>query len=192
MESKEDCIGYALHAYDTFWDYYKKTLDERNQILNNYIIFVGLPISVVGLFADKIKNNISDYIYWLISALVIFLILGIIIFNAYIVESFVSEKYLNRIKHIVEYLQVSYDSRYNKVFSEAYTLDGLFLNRGESQKHRLRKSFLIIIINTVILIGIFCLVNKNNFLCCNIVISSAISVFIHMIIFLYQKKVNEY
>lgn len=31
MNSKEkDCIEYALHAYDIFWDYYKKTLDERN------------------------------------------------------------------------------------------------------------------------------------------------------------------
>ena len=35
MEYREkDCIEYALHIYDTFWDYYKKTLDERNQIIN--------------------------------------------------------------------------------------------------------------------------------------------------------------
>lgn len=41
MESNEkESIEYALHVYDTFWDYYKKTLDERNQIINNYIVLL--------------------------------------------------------------------------------------------------------------------------------------------------------
>ena len=36
MKSKDKtCIEYALHAYDILWDYYKKTLDERNHILKN-------------------------------------------------------------------------------------------------------------------------------------------------------------
>lgn len=60
MERKEiESIEYALHVYDIFWDYYKKTLDERNQIINNYMAFVGIPITIVGLFIDKIKNNVS-------------------------------------------------------------------------------------------------------------------------------------
>lgn len=35
MPNEKNIIEYALHAYDTFWEYYKKTLDERNHILNN-------------------------------------------------------------------------------------------------------------------------------------------------------------
>ena len=50
MPNEKNIIDYALHAYDTFWEYYKKTLDERNHILNNYLIFVGIPISIIGFF----------------------------------------------------------------------------------------------------------------------------------------------
>lgn len=39
MSDKKDIIEYALHAYDTFWEYYKKTLDERNQILRESFKF---------------------------------------------------------------------------------------------------------------------------------------------------------
>lgn len=56
MKSKDrDCIEYALHAYDTFWNYYKKTLDERNKIINNYIIIIGVPVSVIGVVIERKK-----------------------------------------------------------------------------------------------------------------------------------------
>ncbi len=191
MESREEkCIEFALHAYDTFWNYYKKTLDERNQILNSYIIFVGIPVSVVGIYIDKIKDNISDYTNWFVFALVIILFLGIIIFDAYIVESFISEKYLHKIKQIVEYLEINYDSKYNEVFNKVYTLDGLFLNNRNSQKHRLRKSAIIFVINTVIISGIFCLISKINLGWCSTIISFFLSIFIHGAIVLYLKMEN--
>lgn len=61
MSNKKETIEYALHAYDTFWEYYKKTLDERNHILNNYLVFVGIPTSIIGVFIKNIKNNLNNY-----------------------------------------------------------------------------------------------------------------------------------
>lgn len=193
MEHREkDCIEYALHIYDTFWDYYKKTLDERNQIINSYMVFVGIPITIVGLFTDNIISNINNYNYWIMLVLVIILILGIVIFNAYIVESFISEKYLKRIKLITDYLQENFDSSYKKVFSKLYTLNDLFLNSKASQRHRLGKSSIIIVGNTALVVGIFCLTQKFVFRWYNIILSVFFSGFIHMCIFLYQKRANQY
>lgn len=156
MKTKDRiCIEYALHAYDTFWDYYKKTLDERNKIINNYIIIVGVPVSIIGVVVENIKDKISYYSNWIALVLMFVLILGLIIYDAYIVESFISEKYLNKLKNITEYLQQNYDKCYRKVFRETYSLEDLFLNGKESQKHRLRKGFVIAIINTIIFLVLF-------------------------------------
>ncbi len=192
METREkECIEYALHAYDVFWEYYKKTLDERNQILNNYMIFVGVPISVMGIIVEKIKNAISYYFGWIIFALVIILLFGIVIYNAYIVESFISERYLKQIKNITEYLIRHFDINYKKVFSEVYSLDNLFLNRKDSAKHRLRKSALVIIVNTMIIGSIISIISityldEIKWYC--VFSALTLSFFIHRTIFIYHKR----
>lgn len=187
MEVQEkDCIEYALHAYDTFWDYYKRTLDERNQILNNYIIVVGIPISLIGITIERLKDDISYYLDWIVLAFVVVLIFGIVIYNAYIVESFISERYLKKIEHITEYLMQHYDENYRGVFSEAYSLDKIFLDKNESQKHKLRKGFLVIIINTIIIIGIIYLKFLKQKIKYYIFWGVLVSLFVHMVIFVYH------
>lgn len=181
--NKNECIEYALHAYDIFWDYYKKTLDERNQILNNYLLFVGIPISITGIITEKIIDTINKYSCWLILALTIILVLGIVIYDAYIVESFISERYLHQIKEITNYLIQNYDSTYNNIFQITYSLDNLFLDGEASQKHRIRKSFIIAIINTGIIISIFCLICFNFIRWYLIALSIIVSLFLHTIIF---------
>lgn len=166
----------------------KKHYDERNKIINNYIIIIGVPVSVIGVVIERIKNKINLYTNWIALFLAIVLILGFIIYDAYIVESFVSEKYLDKINAITEYLQQNFDKKFKKVFSVVYSLDILFLNEKESQKHRLRKGFVIAIINTVIIIGIniFLLFNQVKSFC--IVLSIIFSFFIHYGIFSCHKK----
>lgn len=187
MEVQEkDCIEYALHAYDTFWDYYKRTLDERNQILNNYIIVVGIPISLIGITIERLKDDISYCLDWIVLAFVVVLIFGIVIYNAYIVESFISERYLKKIEHITEYLMQHYDENYRGVFSEAYSLDKIFLDKNESQKHKLRKGFLVIIINTIIIIGIIYLKFLKQKIKYYIFWGVLVSLFVHMVIFVYH------
>ena len=189
MKSKDKtCIEYALHAYDILWDYYKKTLDERNHILNNYIIVVGIPISIIGIVIEKIKRNIIFYSDWIFLALIVILLFGIVIYDAYVVESFISERCLKQIKHITQYLTQHYDNSYGKVFSEAYSLDKIFLNREQSPKHRLKKSFLVIISNTVIIISMFYIRFLNKTKWYYILIAFAISIFIHMAIFIYHER----
>lgn len=185
---KRECIEYALHAYDTFWSYYKKTLDERNQILNNYMVFVGVPISVTGLLIEKISHNISYYSSWFILAFTIILVLGIVIYESYITESFISERYLKQIKCITNHLVQNYDNLYKNVFKELYTLDALFLDSGASHKHRFRKSFIIVTINTGIIIGIFGLIFLKNIKWYYILFAIIISFFVHIMIFICCKQ----
>ncbi len=188
MSNKNKSIEYALHAYDTYWDYYKKTLDERNQILNNYLLFVGIPISIVSIFIEKIKNHIDNYYNAIILFLSIILILGIVIYNSYVIESFVSQRYLNQIKYITEYLINNFDKDYNNIFKEAYKLDHLFLDENNSEKQRINKSFIIIIVNTMIMITVFLMIFRNGLKWCYIVLSFTVSIVIHSIIFIYQKQ----
>lgn len=188
MANKDKRIEYALHSYDTFWEYYKKTLDERNQIINNYMIFVGIPVSVFGVFIERIKNNINSYFSWIILFLCFIAFLGITMYNSYIVESFVSERYLNQIKHITEYLINNFDNDYKNVFKETYGLQNLFLDKKKSQKHRINKSFIIIICNTMIIIAVFLLIFNNNAKWYHMALAIIISAVIHIATFIYCKK----
>lgn len=189
MESQDKaCIEYALHVYDILWDYYKKTLDERNRILNNYILIVGIPISIIGMVVEKVKDNIQYYSNGIFLVLTIILLFGIVIYDAYIVESFISERYLKQIKYITQFLIQHYDNSHRNVFSEIYSLDRIFLNREESSKHRLKKSFLTIMSNTVIIIIMVYLRCLNQTKWYYVFLASVISVFIHMMIFAYHKR----
>lgn len=184
----KQCIEYALHAFDTFWDYYKKTLDERNQIINNYIAFVGIPISIVSIFSGTTKLNISKYSIYIILLFLIFFILGIIIYNSYVIESFVSEKYLKQIKHITKYLMKHYDTKCMNVFEQAYNLEQLFLNKKLSQIQRINKSFIVIITNTGIIAFISLLIFTNNTRWYCMIFSIILSLIIHFGIFHFHKK----
>lgn len=55
------------------------------------MIFVGIPITVLSIIVEKKVINISYYVDWLMLILSIIFVLGLIIYNCYIVESFVSE-----------------------------------------------------------------------------------------------------
>lgn len=184
---KRECIEYALHAYDTFWDYYKKTLDERNQLLNNYMIFVGIPVSIIGLFIEKSKNDIHIFSYIFVIFLLMIFILGVVIYNSYIIESCVSERYLKRIVCITNYLIQNYNQYCINVFEEAYNLNGLFLNKINSKWQRVNKSSILIIMNTGILIGIFLLL-FNDIKWYLIILLSIFSILLHIIIFIFHNR----
>lgn len=185
---EKDSIEYALHIYDIYWDYYKKTLDERNQILNNYIIFVGIPSSIIGIMINKIMNHIKDYFIWIALVFIFILVLGVIIYDTYVVESFISERYIKKINHVAKYLIENHDKKYKNVFSENYNLNDVLLDTRNSQIHRVGKSFIIIILNTMILVSIFCLFYVDSLKWYYIFLPLAGSVFVHMIIFKYRKK----
>lgn len=187
MLKEKDCIEYALHAYDTCWEYYNKTLDERNQILNNYMIFVGIPTSIGGIFIEKIKD-IKNYHNWVILFLSIILLLGVVIYDTYVIESFVSQRYLQQIKHITEYLVNNFDQDYLNVFRESYKMDNLLLDDNNSQKQRINKSFIIIIVNTMIMITLYSMILKSNIRWYYIIFPIVVSIAIHTIIFIYQKQ----
>lgn len=183
LNNERECIEYALHAYDTFWDYYKKTLDERNQILNNYMVFVGIPISILMINND-VTGKIDLYSKCNILPLTIILILGIVIYDVYIVESIISEKYLEQIRNITKYLISNYNNSYRDVFERTYVLDNLFLDETTSWNHRLGKCFIIITINTGIIFSILLIIIKWYSLILTIIISS----FLHISIFFYRKR----
>lgn len=154
MPNEKDTIEYALHAYDTFWEYYKRTLDERNNILNNYMVFVGIPISIIGVFIENIKTNFSSYRNIIVLLLSIIFVLGIIIYSTYIIESLVSQRYLQKIAHITHYLITHFDGEYHNVFNETYGLKNLFLDDTKSKTQRINKSFIIVVVNTISIIGL--------------------------------------
>lgn len=187
MSNEKDIIEYTLHAYDTFWEYYKKSLDERNNILNNYMIFVGIPISIIGVFIDKIKNNFDNYLILIVLLLIIIFILGLVMYSIYIIEGLVSQRYLQRINHITQYLINNFDRSYHNVFKETYELGSLFLDNNYSKKQRLNKSFIIIIVNTIIIIGIFILLCGNT-TWYQILLPTVFSIVTHIFIFVYYNK----
>ena len=157
------------------------------------MIFVGIPIAVIGIIIEKKDFNLHFYSNWFILALTIILLLGIIIYDAFIVESFVSERYLKQIRNITEYLKQNYDNTYEKVFSRSYDLNNIFLNNKDSQKQRIRKSLIIFIINTAIITGIICLCFIDYAEWYFIFLSFPISLLIHISIFIYHKQIfNNY
>lgn len=187
MSNKKETIEYALHAYDTFWEYYKKTLDERNHILNNYLVFVGIPTSIIGVFIKNIENNLNNYKFIIVLALSIIYILGIVIYSTYVIENIVSQRYLKKINHITQYLITHFDKEYNNVFIETYELGDLFLDNENSQRQRINKSFIIITINTMLLITLFLLL-FDVLIWYQLLLSITISVIIHYIIYSYHNK----
>lgn len=148
-------IEYVLHIYDTIWDYYKKTLDERTQILNNYIVFVGIPISVVGIIAERLGENIIYYFKEIICILFLIVLIGIVIFYMYIKESAVSKRYMKRITLITEYMIRKYDSKSCGLFKSLYGLDDLFHQDSVDRNTRLGKGLIVPIVNSGIVAGIF-------------------------------------
>lgn len=187
MQNEKDTIEYALHAYDTFWEYYKRTLDERNHILNNYMVFVGIPISIIGVFIENIKNNFNNYRLMIVLLLSIIFVLGIIIYSTYVIESLVSQRYLQKIAHITQYLITHFDRKYNNVFRETYELENLFLDSRNSQRQRINKSFIIVIVNTMSIIGLFLLL-FDVLEWYKISLAIVISLVIHFVIYFYYDK----
>lgn len=187
MKNEKDTIKYALHAYDTFWEYYKRTLDERHHILNNYLVFVGIPTSIVGFFMENIKTNLNNYRFIIVLVLLIIYILGIVIFSTYVIENIVSQRYLKKIHHITQYLITHFDKKYNKVFKETYGLEDLFLDNENSQRQRVNKSFIIIVVNTIIIIALFLLL-LDILIWYQLLLSIFISVIIHVVIYSYYNR----
>lgn len=187
MLNKKETIEYALHAYDTFWEYYKRTLDERNHILNNYLVFVGIPISIIGIFIENIKTNLNNYRFIIVLVLSIIYILGIVIFNTYIIENIVSQRYLKKIRRITQYLITNFDKEYNNVFRETYGLEDLFLDNKNSQRQCINKSFIIIVVNTMVIIALFLLL-LDILIWYKLLLSILVSVIIHVIIYFYHNR----
>ena len=187
MSNKKESIEYALHAYDTFWEYYKKTLDERNHILNNYLAFVGIPTSIIGVFIENIKNNLNTYRFIIVLVLSIIYILGLVIYSTYVIENIVSQRYLKKINHITQYLIIHFDKKYNNVFLETYELGDLFLDYKNSQRQHINKSFIIIVVNTMIMIVLFLLI-VDDLTWYRLLLSISISVIIHVVIYFYHNR----
>lgn len=176
-------IEYVLHIYDTIWDYYKKTLDERTQLLNNYIVFVGIPISAVGIIAERLGENIANFIQEIIGILILILLIGIVIFLMYIKESAVSRKYLTRIEVITDFLIEKYDSDSEGLFSRLYGLDDLFHPDPMAMNIRLEKGLILPIINSGILVGIFYLLTTYHLNTVQMALIFVISLAIQIIVF---------
>lgn len=176
-------IEYVLHIYDTIWDYYKKTLDERTQLLNNYIVFVGIPISAVGIIAERLGENIANFIQEIIGILILILLIGIVIFLMYIKESAVSRKYLTRIEVITDFLIEKYDSDSEGLFSRLYGLDDLFHPDPMAMNIRLGKGLILPIINSGILVGIFYLLTTYHLNTVQMALIFVISLAIQIIVF---------
>lgn len=176
-------IEYVLHIYDTIWDYYKKTLDERTQLLNNYIVFVGIPISAVGIIAERLGENIANFIQEIIGILILILLIGIVIFLMYIKESAVSRKYLTRIEVITDFLIERYDSDSDGLFSRLYGLDDLFHPDPMAMNIRLEKGLILPIINSGILVGIFYLLTAYYLNTVQMALIFVISLAIQSIVF---------
>lgn len=176
-------IEYVLHIYDTIWDYYKKTLDERTQLLNNYIVFVGIPISAVGIIAERLGENIANFIQEIIGILILILLIGIVIFLMYIKESAVSRKYLTRIEVITDFLIEKYDSDSEGLFSRLYGLDDLLHPDPMAMNIRLGKGLILPIINSGILVGIFYLLTTYHLNTVQMALIFVISLAIQIIVF---------
>ena len=176
-------IEYVLHIYDTIWDYYKKSLDERTQLFNNYIVFVGIPISAVGIIAERLGENIANFIQEIIGILILILLIGIVIFLMYIKESAVSRKYLTRIEVITDFLIEKYDSDSEGLFSRLYGLDDLFHPDPMAMNIRLGKGLILPIINSGILVGIFYLLTTYHLNTVQMALIFVISLAIQIIVF---------
>ena len=176
-------IEYVLHIYDTIWDYYKKSLDERTQLFNNYIVFVGIPISAVGIIAERLGENIANFIQEIIGILILILLIGIVIFLMYIKESAVSRKYLTRIEVITDFLIERYDSDSDGLFSRLYGLDDLFHPETTAMNIRLGKGLILPIINSGIMVGIFYLLAEYHLNAVQMALIFVISLAIQIIVF---------
>lgn len=184
-------IEYVLHIYDTIWDYYKKTLDERTQLLNNYIVFVGIPISAVGIIAERLGENIANFIQEIIGILILILLIGIVIFLMYIKESAVSRKYLTRIEVITDFLIEKYDSDSEGLFSRLYGLDDLFHPDPMAMNIRLGKGLILPIINSGILVGIFYLLTTYHLNTVQMALIFVISLAIQIIVFVVVYRTSD-
>ncbi|SJZ32061.1 hypothetical protein SAMN04488132_10134 [Sediminibacterium ginsengisoli] len=91
-----------LEEYKVKWDYYKETHKNRKNLFDWYFKIVTIPASAFGvaniISGDKTKTTFSvqDYRYVF---LLIFLC-GIGLFAAYVIETGISQMYINRIKSL--------------------------------------------------------------------------------------------
>ena len=96
----ETNIQLIIDEYKILWDYYKKTLDERNEMFKNYSIFIGIPTTILSV----VPQFLSSYLWVIGLLLIIVSLIGISICYTYISECITSNRYLYKIDEIRSYL----------------------------------------------------------------------------------------
>lgn len=101
---KEVLLKYAMDEYKIIWDYYKHTIQERENSYDRYfkvIAFPGTVISGLITLSNSLSfDNARKLILFASFSLGIISIVGISIYITYILEMIVSERYLKLIREL--------------------------------------------------------------------------------------------
>jgi len=89
-----DC-EYVFKEYQILWNHYQKTLDERNNMLKNYYLLIGIPSTALALlpYHSILSEGISGL-------LLLVTVLGILFSFTYVSECITAdcERYIFRVK----------------------------------------------------------------------------------------------
>jgi len=87
---------YVFREYQILWNHYHKTLEERNNMLKNYCLFIGVSGTVLALLPHHsiLGESISGLFLIMITAL------GTIFNIIYVSECVTADRYLKKISEI--------------------------------------------------------------------------------------------
>ena len=97
-----DC-EYVFKEYQILWNHYQKTLDERNNMLKNYCLLIGIPSTALALlpYHSILSESISGLLLMVIA------VLGILFSFTYVSECITADRYLKKISEIRKILNKS-------------------------------------------------------------------------------------
>ena len=154
-------FDYILEEYKILWSYYKKTLDERNEMLKNYSLFVGITSIFLTFIYNIINiNNILAGVLLIVTALI-----GVSISYIYTSECITSQRYLNKIAEIRQII-VSNTNIPSQLYNSKDTYNSNIINII----NKLTKCLPLYLLNSIALfVGIYFIASNVVF---NIILSS--------------------
>jgi hypothetical protein len=173
-EKELDCI---IKEYEILWDYYKKTLDERNNMFKNFSMFIGI-LSVVL----SIAPNLTAMNTILAGSLVIVIsLIGISFSLIFISECKTSDKYLKKIREIREVIVLS-----TNIPPKVYNSDDTLNSRTINIINKMSRCFPLCLLNSLSLfVGIHFV---STYLFYSIILSSALFIAQIVVYTLWQLK----
>ena len=147
-------LDFVLEEYKILWDYYKKTLEQRNEMIKNYSLFMGILSAILAIIPNFVNINNKIIVVLLIAASFI----GLSISFSYMSESITSRRYLRKIAEISEII-TSETNIPKKIFDKS----DVYNNKTVSLITSLSKCFPLSLISSLALYFAIFFANANFF-----------------------------